>query len=101
MLVIICMLFGAMLAQRCKLLVMVPAIVLVTLVTTIIGAREDGTFWHIVASLAVNITTLQVGYVVGLVVHYLVAHYFGNDVPLASMRRGSLQDSMSSRRTVS
>jgi hypothetical protein len=94
MLVIICLLFGAVLAQRCKLLVMVPAIALVMLVTAIIGARGEGTFWHIVASLAVNVATLQVGYVAGL-----VAHYLGNAVPLASVRRSSLHGSMSSRRT--
>jgi hypothetical protein len=94
MLVIICLLFGAVLAQRCKLLVMVPAIALVMLVTAIIGARGDGTFWHILASLAVNVATLQVGYVAGLIIHYL-----GNGVLLPSVRRSSLHGSMSSRRT--
>lgn len=94
MLVIICLLFGAVLAQRCKLLVMVPAIALVISVTAIIGAREDGALWHIVASLAVNIASLQVGYVAGLVVHYL-----GHAIQLASARRSSLHGSMSSRRT--
>lgn len=94
MLVIICLLFGAVLAQRCKLLIMVPAIALVMLVTGTIGAREDGAFWHIVASLVVNIASLQVGYVAGLVVHHL-----GNAIQSASARRSSLHGSMSSRRT--
>jgi hypothetical protein len=95
MLTISCLLFGAVLAQRCKVLVLVPAILLVSLVTAVNAARGGGT-WHILGATAVGIAALQVGYLGGLGLHYLV-----NVLQLASMRRNSLHGSMSSRRTAS
>lgn len=95
MLMMVCLLFGALLAQRCKVLALVPAIALVSLVTAIIGAKGEGTFWHILGLIAVDIAALQVGYLAGLGMHYLV-----NARQLTAIRFRSVDSSMSSRRTV-
>jgi hypothetical protein len=93
MLMIISLLFGAVLAQRCKVLVLVPAIVLVSVVTAIDAAGGGSTFWHILGATAVGIAALQVGYLAGLGLHHLL-----NVLQSALMRRSSFHGSVSSRR---
>lgn len=94
MFMVICLLFGAVLAQRCKILVLVPAITLVSLVAAIIGVREDSTFWHLLGATAADIAAFQVGYLAGLGLRYL-----SNVLQLTSIWRSSLGGRMSPRNT--
>jgi hypothetical protein len=66
MLMLLCLLLGALLAQRCKVLVLVPAIALIAVLAAALGARAGDTFLSILAWTAVDIAALQVGYLAGV-----------------------------------
>lgn len=95
MLTVAFLLFGALLAQRFKVFALIPAIALVGLVTAAFSTRQSGIFWDVLASIALNVAVLQIGYLVGTACHYVL-----NAPQLFSVRPRSFGDSMSSRRTV-
>jgi putative Ca2+/H+ antiporter (TMEM165/GDT1 family) len=66
------LLIGALLAQRFKMLVLVPGIALTALVAAMMGYHYGASAWHIVGAVVLDIISLQVGYLVGAGIHYVL-----------------------------
>lgn len=71
MLSLICLLVGAVLGQRFKVTALIPAMAL-TLIATV-GFGHAGTFWQILGAAFVATTCLEIGYVAGVGIRYLMA----------------------------
>jgi hypothetical protein len=69
---IICLLVGAVLAQRFKIMVMAPATAFVILTAVCTGVMQSQTaFWTILISVAAG-ASMQIGYVIGLGIRYVL-----------------------------
>lgn len=84
---------GVVLAQRFKILVMVPATALTLVIAAGLGtARDDAAWWTALMAVAAA-TGLQMGYMFGLVIHRLpVLSQTSHTVPpssSAATRRGA------------
>ena len=71
MLSLICLLVGAVLGQRFKVQVLIPAMALG--VTAAAGLAHASTFWQILGAVLVATTSLQIGYLAGVGIRYLMA----------------------------
>jgi hypothetical protein len=71
MLLLICLLIGAVLGQRFKVLVLTPAMALAA--TAAVGFTHADTIWQILGSVLVVTTSLQIGYFCGVGIRYLMA----------------------------
>ncbi len=71
MLSLICLLVGAVLGQRFKVLVLIPAMALA--VTAASGFAYAGTLWQVLGAAFVATTSLQIGYLGGIGIRYLIA----------------------------
>lgn len=71
MLLLICLLIGAVLGQRFKVLILIPAMVLA--VTAAAEVTYAGTFWQILGAVLVATTSLQIGYFAGVGLRDLLA----------------------------
>ena len=69
---LIYLLIGALLAQRFKVLVLVPAIALGALVAVSLGRHYGASAWQIVGAAVVDIVCLQLGYLAGAGANHLV-----------------------------
>lgn len=72
MLLIFSMLVGAVLAQRFKIMILIPAsgITLIGAIGT--GVAQDYTAWWIILTIAAGGASLQFGYVIGLVMRHVL-----------------------------
>jgi len=70
-LLLFCLLIGAVLGQRFKVLVLIPAMVPVLAVAA--GSAHAGTVWQILGAAVVAATSLQIGYFVGVGIRHLIA----------------------------
>ena len=91
---LIYLLVGALLAQRFRVFVLVPVLTLAALVAAVIGYHEGAGTWQLLGSSVLAIVCVQVGYLAGAVLHYLLAPVFSH-----STLGRSFGASMSSRRT--
>jgi hypothetical protein len=91
MLLLICLLVGVVLGQRLRVLVLMPATVLVLVATA--GFAHAGTFWQILGAALVTATSLQIGYLVGAGIHSFLAA-----ARIRRMHVGSLPASTSPQR---
>jgi uncharacterized metal-binding protein len=87
-------LLGALLAQRYKVFVLVPAMAFVCLVTVVVEFGHHATGWQTLGSALLEVIALQIGYLAGAGVHHLIAW-----VVSASKRRRCRGASMSCRHT--
>jgi hypothetical protein len=71
MLSLICLLVGAVLGQRFKVQVLIPAMALAMAAAA--GLAHASTFWQILGAVLVATTSLQIGYVAGVGIRYLIA----------------------------
>ena len=71
MLSLICLLVGAVLGQRFKVQILIPAMALA--VAAAAGLAHAGTFWQILGAVFVATTDLQIGYLAGVGIRYLMA----------------------------
>jgi hypothetical protein len=71
MMSLICLLVGAVLGQRFRILVLIPAMALAIMATA--GFSHSGTFWQILGAVLVATTSLQIGYFAGVGARYLMA----------------------------
>jgi hypothetical protein len=83
MLPLICLLFGAVLGQRFKVLALIPAMALA--LTAAGGVAHAGTFPQVVAAAFVGVISLQIGYVTGLCIRYLMAVARTNPINAGSL----------------
>lgn len=72
MLSIISLLVGAVLGLRFKIAVLVPAVAIVLVISIVAGFAQSYTGWSIVLMAAAGSASLQVGYIMGLVVHQVL-----------------------------
>ena len=73
MLTLICLLLGAVLGQRFKVQVLLPAMTLALALAVAAGLGHASTFWQIIGAVLVATTSLQIGYAAGVGIRYLVA----------------------------
>jgi hypothetical protein len=71
MLLLICLLVGAVLGQRFKVIALIPALALA--ITATAGITHGGTFWQILGAAFAATTSLQIGYLAGAVIRLLMA----------------------------
>jgi hypothetical protein len=91
MLTLICLLVGAVLGQRFKVQVLITAMALA--VAAAAGLAHASTFWQILGAVLVATTCLQIGYLAGVGIRYLMAA-----VRMGRMQAGSHAASESRRR---
>jgi membrane protein DedA with SNARE-associated domain len=77
MLAIVSLLTGALLAQRFKILILIPATVIVLLVAVGTGVVQAHTTWWIMLMAAAASTSMQVGYAIGISIRHVL------DAPVA------------------
>lgn len=71
-LIILSSLTGVVLGLRFKVLILVPAMVLVAAVTIGIGIAHGDGLWSLLLETVLTITALQVGYLGGTIVHFVI-----------------------------
>jgi hypothetical protein len=69
----ISLLVGAVLGQRFKIIVLIPAFAIVLVLAVGTGVAQAQTAWSIVLTAAAAATCLQIGYLVGIGVHHVLA----------------------------
>ena len=90
---IVSLLVGALLAQRFKIIVLVPATLTVLVIAVGAGAAQAGSAWWIVGMIAAASVSMQAGYFVGMLFqHFLVA--------LWASRSSAFSHTTSARNTV-
>ena len=77
---------GAALAQRFKIMVLVPAVATVLTVAVGIGATNAYTAWSIVVTAVIAATSMQVGYLIGMSIHGLLAGASSRSAPSTPVR---------------
>lgn len=92
-LVLITFLGGAVLGQRCKVLMLLPAIACVLPVAIGVGVAQSGNLWPTLMTVVAAIASLQIGYLAGMGVRYALAV-----ARLRELRRSSLAGSHPVRR---
>ncbi len=73
MFAITAVLIGAALGQRFKVLILVPAIVITSAAILGFGMAQNSNLWSILLVMALTITALQMGYLGGAVIRFVVA----------------------------
>ena len=69
---LICLLIGALLAQRFKVLILVPAMTLIAPVAVMLAYHYGDSSWQIVGATVADIVCLQFGYLLGAGINYLL-----------------------------
>jgi len=77
---------GAALAQRFKIMVLVPAVATVLTVAVGIGATNAYTAWSIVVTAVIAATSMQIGYLIGMSIHGLLAGASSRSAPSTPVR---------------
>jgi hypothetical protein len=73
MFTITAVLIGAALGQRFKVLILVPVIVIGSAAILGFGVAQNSNLWSILLVMVLTITALQMGYLGGAVIHFVVA----------------------------
>jgi hypothetical protein len=73
MLAMTAVLIGAMLGLRFKVLILVPANVIGSAATLGLGIAHSNSFWSTLLAIALAITALQIGYLGGTAIRFLIA----------------------------
>jgi uncharacterized membrane protein len=61
---------GGLLAQRFKIIVLVPATFVVVVIAVAVGIAQTGGVWSIILMIATTSVGLQIGYFLGMFIHY-------------------------------
>jgi hypothetical protein len=70
---------GALLGLRLKVFILVPAIVMGSATILCVGIARSDSIWPTLLAAVLATTALQVGYLVGVVVHFSIAKARGRD----------------------
>ncbi len=89
----ICLFVGMLVAQRFKVLILLPIILLSLAVTIGGGIARAETPWAIVATSVLAIVAVQIGYLLGIAAHHLMVSAGGN-----AINSGSVPSALSRRR---
>ena len=79
-------LVGAALAQRYTIMVLLPAVATVLTLAVGIGVTNAYTFWSIVVTAATAATSMQIGYLIGMSIHGLLAAASSRPAPSTTGR---------------
>ena len=90
---IVSLLVGALLAQRFRIIVLMPATLTVLVIAIGAGVAQANSAWLIVGMIAAASVSIQAGYFVGMLIQY------GLDA-LSASRSSSLSPTTSARNTV-
>lgn len=71
MLSLICLLAGAVLGQKFKVLVLIPAMMLAFVAA--VGFNQANTFREMIGAVLAAMTSVQIGYFAGVGIHYVMA----------------------------
>jgi hypothetical protein len=82
----LCLLTGMVLAQRFKVLVVVPATALVVPLSIVVGIARSDAFWPIALVAVEAIVNLQVGYLLGAGIGALFGGVRANRTPATRVR---------------
>jgi hypothetical protein len=82
-------LVGAALAQRFKIMVLIPAVATVLTLAVGIGVTNAYTSWSIVVTAATAATSVQIGYLIGMSIHGLLAAASSRSAPSTSARHSA------------
>jgi hypothetical protein len=74
-------LVGAALAQRYTIMILLPAVAAVLTLAVGIGVTNASTFWSIVVTAATAATSMQIGYLIGMSIHGLLAAGSSSSAP--------------------
>jgi membrane protein DedA with SNARE-associated domain len=69
----ISLLVGALLGQRFKVMVLMPATAILLILAVGIGVTHAQTAWSIVLMAAAAATSMQIGYLIGIGIHHVLA----------------------------
>jgi membrane protein DedA with SNARE-associated domain len=69
----ISLLVGALLGQRFRVMVLMPATAIVLLIAVGTGATHVYTAWSIILMAVAAATSMQIGYLIGIGVHHVLA----------------------------
>ena len=70
---LICLLFGAVLGQRFRVFIILPAMLPAVAFATIVAASQGTTAWQILATAVIAVTGLQIGYLDGVGIRHFLA----------------------------
>ena len=79
-------LVGAALAQRFKIMVLVPAMAIVLAGALGFGVTNAYTAWSVVLTAAAAATSIQIGYLIGMSIHDVLAAASSRSAPSTSAR---------------
>jgi len=79
-------LVGAVLAQRFKIMVLIPAVATVLTLAVGIGVTNALTAWSSVLTAAATATSMQIGYLIGISIHDVLAAASSSSAPSTSAR---------------
>jgi hypothetical protein len=82
-------LVGAALAQRFKIMVLIPAVATVLMLAVGIGFTNAYTSWSIVVTAATAATSMQIGYLIGMSIHGFLAAASSRSAPSTSARHSA------------
>ena len=82
-------LVGAALAQRYTIMVLLPAVATVLTLAVGIGVTNAYTFWSIVVTAATAATSMQIGYLIGMSIHGLLAAASSRPAPSTTGRHAA------------
>ena len=71
MVLLVCLLAGAVLGQRFKVLVLLPAMVPAGILAILVAALQGPTIWRLVVTAFVAVLSLQLGYIAGIAIRHL------------------------------
>jgi len=78
---------GALLAQRFKVLVLVPAILLTAFMVVLVGYHYAATDWQILGAVVADIICLQIGYLAGAGLYHLLIARLANAIHPRTLER--------------
>jgi membrane protein DedA with SNARE-associated domain len=84
MLAVVSFLVGAVLGQRFKVLVLIPATAIMLVLAAATGVTQAQTAWSIVLMAAAAATSMQIGYLIGIAIHALAVLWSGKSSSLTS-----------------
>jgi hypothetical protein len=73
MVLLVCLLVGAVLGQRFKVFILIPAMLPAFAFATIVAAVQGATVRHILATVFIAATSLQIGYLAGIGLRHFTA----------------------------
>jgi hypothetical protein len=73
MVLLVCLLFGAVLGQRFRVFIILPAMLPTVAFATVVAASHGTTVWRTLATTFIAVASLQIGYLAGVGIRHFLA----------------------------